>query len=116
MDLKWMQRAACKDLHPSQFFPSDSGRGALRQEREALKICETCPVRTECLAYATSNRERFGVWGGRSFEPKRKKCGTISGHRQHVRNDEPSCFLCEAARSEYDHNRYLRRRARKVAA
>lgn len=72
MDLDWLQQAACKDLHPSRFFPTDSGRGALRQERAALKICETCPVRTECLAYATANHERFGIWGARSFESKRR--------------------------------------------
>ena len=31
---------------------------------EAKRICATCPVQTECLAYAVDNREDYGVWAG----------------------------------------------------
>lgn len=31
---------------------------------EAARACRRCPVITECAAFATANREPFGVWGG----------------------------------------------------
>lgn len=39
---------------------------------EALDFCNgmwdgsTCPIRHECLLYALTNNERYGVWGGTS--------------------------------------------------
>jgi WhiB family redox-sensing transcriptional regulator len=30
----------------------------------AKAICETCPVRLACLAFALERNEKFGVWGG----------------------------------------------------
>jgi hypothetical protein len=39
---------------------------------EALDFCngtwdgDTCPIRHECLLYALTNNERYGVWGGTS--------------------------------------------------
>ena len=31
---------------------------------EARDICESCPVKKRCLAYAMENKERYGMWGG----------------------------------------------------
>ncbi len=33
-------------------------------EARAVAICNTCPVKTECLQHAIDNDERWGVWGG----------------------------------------------------
>jgi hypothetical protein len=30
----------------------------------AKRLCQTCPVITECLAYALVSKEPHGVWGG----------------------------------------------------
>ncbi|HEX6523076.1 MAG TPA: WhiB family transcriptional regulator [Streptosporangiaceae bacterium] len=38
---------------------------------EAKQICRRCPVRAECLAFATSNDERFGIWGGLDPDERR---------------------------------------------
>jgi hypothetical protein len=42
---------------------------ARRRELIALAICDRCPVRVECLAYAVATRQSHGVWGGRT-EPQ----------------------------------------------
>jgi WhiB family redox-sensing transcriptional regulator len=55
----WVVFSACRDKDPDIFFP------ATKEESDvAISICLTCPVRSECLAYALEARERFGIWGG----------------------------------------------------
>ena len=61
MDLAWMRWAACRDLEPAKFFPSD-GRGV----EEAQAVCRECPARAACLEYALAARIEHGVWGGTS--------------------------------------------------
>lgn len=31
-------------------------------------------------------------------------CGTYSGYQKHIRDKEPTCFACRAARAEYARN------------
>lgn len=40
--------------------------------RQAIKVCRRCPARAECLAFAIAGDERWGVWGGRSFDRRSK--------------------------------------------
>jgi WhiB family redox-sensing transcriptional regulator len=63
----WMVFAACRDADPAVFFPTT--RDAVD---EALAICATCPVRSDCLDYAVDARERFGVWGGTTEKQRRR--------------------------------------------
>ncbi|MGZ4104390.1 MAG: WhiB family transcriptional regulator [Actinomycetota bacterium] len=62
----WMTRAACRSENALVFFSFDSETAKERAGREARakEICETCPVRAECLAYALREDESYGVWGG----------------------------------------------------
>jgi WhiB family redox-sensing transcriptional regulator len=62
----WQVRAACRGLSASIFFHPDNERGRFRRQREAAAkaICDHCPVRLQCLDWALSVREPFGVWGG----------------------------------------------------
>jgi WhiB family redox-sensing transcriptional regulator len=34
----------------------------------AKTLCQSCPLREECLAEAMERREPWGVWGGELFE------------------------------------------------
>src|SRR5687768_7298217 len=78
-DREWMDQAACGDRIASPasdvFFAPDAeeagGRAAAtsearRRELIALAVCDRCPVRPACLAYAVATRQQLGVWGGRT--------------------------------------------------
>lgn len=58
-DAEWMDDALCAQTDAESFFP-ESGGSSLA----AKKTCEQCLVRAECLGWALTNDERFGVWGG----------------------------------------------------
>ncbi len=66
-DEQWHDRALCAQTDPELFFPEQGG-----STREAKQICTTCEVRSECLEYALSRDERFGIWGGLSERERRR--------------------------------------------
>ena len=57
----WRKRATCRDMGLSIFFPEE-GEGV----KFAAKICKECPVRRDCLTFAITNNEEYGVWAGTS--------------------------------------------------
>ena len=63
----WQDQANCLGVDPDLFFPE---RGA--STREAKEVCRGCVVREECLEYALSNGEKFGIWGGLSERERRR--------------------------------------------
>jgi WhiB family redox-sensing transcriptional regulator len=63
----WQVRANCMGVDPDLFFPE---RGA--STREAKEVCRGCVVREDCLEYALSNSEKFGIWGGLSERERRR--------------------------------------------
>ncbi len=65
--LAWQTDALCAQTDPEAFFPEKGG-----STRDAKKICTTCEVRAQCLEYALTNDERFGIWGGLSERERRK--------------------------------------------
>lgn len=77
-DTRWMARGACVNHPTDLWFPSTSdgrkGRPSgmyAGQAARAKKVCSTCPVVAECAAYAITNREEFGVWGGLDEDERR---------------------------------------------
>ena len=66
-DRAWQKQANCMGVDPDLFFPE---RGA--STREAKEVCRGCVVREDCLEYALSNSEKFGIWGGLSERERRK--------------------------------------------
>ena len=63
----WRLNALCAETDPEAFFPEKGG-----STREAKRVCVGCDVRSECLEYALSNDERFGIWGGLSERERRR--------------------------------------------
>jgi len=76
----WHLEASCKDIKEDKkdetfFGEKDSTvRPAMnmKQIKKAKDICRTCPVITECLAFALSSKEGYGVWGGTSGRTRQK--------------------------------------------
>jgi hypothetical protein len=57
-DQEWRGLARCRGSEVD--FAPDSKMEA----RSALLICQSCPVRAQCLDYGTATRSS-GVWGGK---------------------------------------------------
>lgn len=58
----WMSQAACAgDENPDDWFPDADDTWAVRR---AKAVCETCPVRQQCLEYAMRTDRLQGIWGG----------------------------------------------------
>lgn len=63
----WMNDAACRGMPTDLFFPQ---RGEPLNQIRA--VCAGCRVAAECLEYALTNTDKFGVWGGKSEKERRK--------------------------------------------
>ena len=63
----WMQRGACVGAtDPDLWYPE---RG--QSPKRAKRICASCQVREDCLAWALEH-EGFGIWGGLSPNERRR--------------------------------------------
>lgn len=62
----WQDDANCRGEDLVLFFGPDGERQPERdvRERKAKAICSQCPVRNECLDYALSRPEKYGLYGG----------------------------------------------------
>jgi hypothetical protein len=106
----WASRGKCVGAaNPDDWFPVS--------EAKALAVvnalCEGCPAKTACLAYALERPELEGIWGGTtdaqraqlrgdtSALPTRVQCGTQAGVSAHKRRGEPKCRPCRDAAAAY---------------
>jgi WhiB family redox-sensing transcriptional regulator len=65
-ELEWRADALCSSFDPDLWFSP----GAL-EHKEAKRICRSCPVRRDCLAYALETPVDHGVWGGLTERERR---------------------------------------------
>lgn len=72
----WRASALCAHLDPDRFFPDFSGAGSAIA---AKQVCRRCPVEAECLVYALTHDERFGVWGATTPTERRRIRATRHG-------------------------------------
>ncbi len=123
----WTLAALCLDIDEPEIFYPPAGNDAARVTREAKRICELCPVRTECLTYALDHDEvNYGVWGGLSPRERRQLVpkigrgkkrrqtpivhGTETGYYTHRRRGEQACVPCRDASAAIHRIRAERRR------
>ncbi len=66
-EASWRQLAACRGMDINIFYTSEQTRStALRQRqvKAAQGICQRCPVIVQCLLWALTKPELYGIWGG----------------------------------------------------
>lgn len=68
---EWHRRAACRREPSASFFGNENA--ILPAHRRAprgtsRRLCQSCPVRAECLRWALTQPEEYGIWGGTSGE------------------------------------------------
>jgi len=57
----WRQYASCSDSDPELWFPLPTDEETTAY---AIKVCNDCPVKAECLEFASSLGVVHGIWGG----------------------------------------------------
>jgi WhiB family transcriptional regulator, redox-sensing transcriptional regulator len=77
----WWELAACQRTDPELFFPVSDMGAARRQVVTAKAVCAECAVRQQCLDFALSTRQAYGVWGGMSEDERRPIAGALARNR-----------------------------------
>jgi WhiB family transcriptional regulator, redox-sensing transcriptional regulator len=74
LDLEWQLLARCRGLSTEVFFASDGERGERKvaHEEQAKKVCRSCPVQRECLRYALTSVETWGIRGATTPAERRR--------------------------------------------
>lgn len=70
--MDWRSSGACRSVDPDLFFPISSAGPAQKQIARAKTICAGCVVRTECLEFALSHDQTYGIWGGTTAEDRQR--------------------------------------------
>jgi WhiB family redox-sensing transcriptional regulator len=68
--MTWRLEANCSGMDPDLFFAE---RGdCMVQVKAAREVCAGCTVREACLEEALETGVRFGIWGGKTAQERRK--------------------------------------------
>lgn len=73
LNTAWRESGACFDSDSNAFIPF-----SLVMERQvqqvdytvAIRVCSECLVREECLDFAVTTKQDFGVWGGKTSKQR----------------------------------------------
>jgi WhiB family transcriptional regulator, redox-sensing transcriptional regulator len=68
----WRSSGACRSADPDLFFPIASTGPTDKQIARAKTVCAGCPVRHECLEFALSHEQTYGIWGGTTVEERQR--------------------------------------------
>lgn len=63
---------------PDLWFSLDTSK-----KRQAIRICERCPLRDACLQLAIDNQEEWGVWGGSTAQERARLFSLQAGMNIH---------------------------------
>lgn len=69
----WPNESACGPEDAELFFAEKGyGKSEDPDVLAAKEICKKCPVKVECLEWALSHNEPFGIWGGLTPSERRR--------------------------------------------
>lgn len=69
----WRSAGACLSADPDLFFPISTTGPAEKQIARAKMICSGCTVRLECLEFAMTHDQVYGIWGGTTAEDRQRQ-------------------------------------------
>jgi len=73
---EWIEQGRCHSKpHLTYLFFSDDPS----EQKAAMSMCSTCPVRSFCLAAALERREKFGIWGYSSPADRKRMLNRDNG-------------------------------------
>lgn len=70
----WRLHAACRGHDPELFYPPANNAGGGKRTHHidnARRVCRSCPVRVDCLAWAFEVDDRFAVLGATTAEERK---------------------------------------------
>jgi WhiB family transcriptional regulator, redox-sensing transcriptional regulator len=79
----WRDLAACLDVVSADHDPFFADSAEL--QAEAIAICQTCPVRDDCLTFAVRTGQQYGTWGGQPQQIIRRLIAADRAGRPHYR-------------------------------
>ena len=71
MNQEWRKDAACWGVPIDVFIGSEEETWNPERMDVALKYCNVCPVKQECLQYALDNKINVGIYGGTSWRQRK---------------------------------------------
>lgn len=112
LERPWRNQSACRGRPAHLWFPQ---RGDTKTRDAAIRICQACPARRECLmANLDAPEGIYGALGGSARRRLRaelaehpdagvmaREHGTTRGYRDHLLGGEDPCERCKAANSRY---------------
>ncbi len=75
IDRSWQVKGLCRGNHSYLFFPPSTVERKEERDRRELKakaICSVCPVNGDCLEFALTIKEPYGIWGGLTETERRQ--------------------------------------------
>lgn len=92
----WVEAARCRETGPDDatWYPEKGSHS------DAKKVCASCEVRPDCLAYALAKPEPAGVWGGLTAKERNRLRRGVRPVPPRPVGHPVSCFCpnCNSAR------------------
>lgn len=106
----WRNQSACRGRPPYMWFPQ---RGDTTTRDAAIRICNSCPVRRQCLMAGPAAEASVDPFGGVEVGLRAelaehpdagvmaREHGTTRGYRDHLLGGEEACERCKAAQARH---------------
>jgi WhiB family transcriptional regulator, redox-sensing transcriptional regulator len=71
--MNWRASGACLTADPDLFFPIAAAGPGEQQIARAKDVCASCQVKRQCLEFALSHDQVYGIWGGTTPEDRQRE-------------------------------------------
>ena len=86
----WSDHAACRGIPPNVFCVDNNSQQL--DIDSARNICNSCPVRIDCLEHALANQEHGMMWGGLTDNERSKYQTAVRNRARRARQGQTELF------------------------